>query len=77
MHFLRYTPNASLGGHHAFPLKGVKYRHAWEYKAFIPKGTFRLFYIPDPVRREVLIYYAGAKPRKTPEPPATSKRKPH
>ena len=56
-------------GKKIFPLKGKKYRGAWEYKEEIPEGTFRLYYSFNWSERQVLIYYAGSKPQKAPSPP--------
>ncbi|OUL36223.1 hypothetical protein BV372_08435 [Nostoc sp. T09] len=39
-----------------FPLKGKKYKGAWEYE--VTSGD-RVFYIPDESQRKVLVYYAG------------------
>jgi hypothetical protein len=49
-----------------FPLKGKQYRGAWEYEL---TGGDRIFYIPDPKTRKVIVYYAGPHPRKAPTPP--------
>ena len=50
-----------------FPLKGKKYRGAWEYEL---SGGDRVFYVPHEVQKKVVVYYAGEHPKKkTPEPP--------
>jgi hypothetical protein len=49
-----------------FPLKGKQYRGAWEYE--LTDGD-RIFYVPDPKTRKVIVYYAGSHPRKAPTPP--------
>lgn len=49
-----------------FPLKGKKYRGAWEYE--VTSGD-RVFYVPDEEKRKVVVYYAGVHPKFTPIPP--------
>jgi len=39
-----------------FPLMGKRYAGAWEYEV---TGSDRVFYIPDPTEKTVLVYYAG------------------
>lgn len=49
-----------------FPLKGKSYRGVWEYEV---TGGERVFYVPDPQERKVLVYYAGKHPKAAPTPP--------
>lgn len=50
-----------------FPLKGKRYKGAWEYEV---TGAERVFYVPDLQKRKVLVYYAGEHPKKdSPTPP--------
>lgn len=49
-----------------FPLKGKRYRGAWEYEV---TGAERVFYVPDLPRRKVVVYYAGEHPKNAPTPP--------
>lgn len=50
-----------------FPLKGKRYKGAWEYE--VTSGE-RVFYVPDPQRLKVVVYYAGEHPKKNaPTPP--------
>lgn len=49
-----------------FPLKGKSYRGVWEYEV---TGGERVFYVPDPQKRKVLVYYAGKHPKAAPTPP--------
>jgi hypothetical protein len=49
-----------------FPLKGKQYRGAWECEL---TGGDRIFYVPDPETRKVVVYYAGPHPKKAPTPP--------
>ena len=50
-----------------FPLKGKKYKGAWEYE--LTKSE-RVFYVPEPEKRKVIVYYAGKHPKsKAPFPP--------
>ena len=49
-----------------FPLKGKRYRGVWEYEV---TGSERVFYIPDPQKCKVLVYYAGKHPKAAPTPP--------
>lgn len=65
---LRWNPDRVIPSR-VFPLKGKKYRHAWEYKEIIPEGTFRLFFQLHASERIVLVYYVGPKPNKAPLPP--------
>ena len=47
-----------------FPLKGKRnYPHAWEFEV---TGGDRVYYVPNPNKRIVSVYYAG----KHPNPPA-------
>jgi hypothetical protein len=39
-----------------FPLKGKPYKGAWEYEV---TASDRVFYVPDPIEKTVLVYYAG------------------
>ena len=43
-----------------FPLRGKKYKGAWEYE--VSKGD-RVFYVPDPRQHKVVVYYAGKHPK--------------
>jgi hypothetical protein len=49
-----------------FPLKGKIYNGAWEYEV---TGGSRIYYVPDPQTRKVVVYYAGPHPKKAPTPP--------
>lgn len=49
-----------------FPLRGKRYKGAWEYE--VTKGD-RVFYKPISVERKVVVYYAGEHPKAVPEPP--------
>lgn len=50
-----------------FPLKGKRYKGAWEYEV---TGAERVFYVPDSETRKVTVYYAGEHPKKgAPLPP--------
>jgi hypothetical protein len=49
-----------------FPLKGKLYKGAWEYEV---TSSDRVFYVPDPERRKVIVYYAGKHPKAAPTPP--------
>ena len=48
-----------------FPLKGKPYKGAWEYEV---TASDRVFYIPDPVEKTVLVYYAGKHVSPAPVP---------
>jgi hypothetical protein len=48
-----------------FPLKGKRYKGAWEYE--VTKGD-RVFYVPDAQQRKVVVYYAGEHPKNAPVP---------
>ncbi len=50
-----------------FPLKGKLYQGAWEYEV---TSCDRVFYIPDPEKQKVLVYYAGSHIKPTPIPPS-------
>lgn len=50
-----------------FPLRGKKYKGAWEYEV---TGSDRVFYVPDPKESKVVVYYAGKHPKgNAPYPP--------
>ncbi len=49
-----------------FPLKGKRYRGVWEHEV---TGSERVFYVPDPQKCKVLVYYAGKHPKAAPTPP--------
>jgi hypothetical protein len=49
-----------------YPLKGKKYAGVWAYE--IGAGD-RVYYIPSPEDRKLVVYYAGPHPKVTPEPP--------
>ena len=50
-----------------FPLKGKRYRGAWEYE--VTSGE-RVFYVPELQNLKVIVYYAGEHPKKdAPTPP--------
>jgi len=50
-----------------FPLKGKRYKGAWEYEI---TGADRVFYVPNPQQLKVVVYYAGEHPKKdAPTPP--------
>lgn len=50
-----------------FNLRGKHYKGAWEYEV---TGGERVFYVPHPEARKVLVYYAGEHPKKSaPLPP--------
>ncbi|NMF65120.1 hypothetical protein DP113_28140 [Brasilonema octagenarum UFV-E1] len=48
-----------------FPLKGKRYKGAWEYE--VTKGD-RGFYVPDAQQQKVVVYYAGEHPKNAPLP---------
>ncbi len=48
-----------------FPLKGKRYKGAWEYE--VTKGD-RVFYVPDARQLKVVVYYAGEHPKNAPVP---------
>lgn len=52
-----------------FPLRGKKFKGAWEYEI---TGSDRVFYVPLPDEKRVVVYYAGKHPvkNKYPQPPA-------
>jgi hypothetical protein len=54
--YLRSRPTTRYPGR-VFPLRGHVYRGAWECE--ISAGD-RIFYVPDPAARKVIVYYAGA-----------------
>ena len=64
--YLRATPLARQPGR-IFPLRGKKYKGAWEYE--LTKGD-RVFYLPYPKIRKVSVYYAGPHPPEAPIPPS-------
>ncbi|MGL6342025.1 MAG: hypothetical protein ACRC80_23125 [Waterburya sp.] len=50
-----------------FPLRGKKYKGAWEYEI---TGSERVFYVPDSQQKKVVVYYAGKHPKNAaPTPP--------
>ncbi len=51
-----------------FPLRGKKFKGAWEYEI---TGSDRVFYVPLPDEKKVVVYYAGKHPvkNKYPLPP--------
>ena len=51
-----------------FPLRGKKFKGAWEYEI---TGADRVFYVPLPEEKRVVVYYAGKHPvkNKYPQPP--------
>lgn len=51
-----------------FPLRGKKFKGAWEYEI---TGADRVFYVPLPDEKKVVVYYAGKHPsqNKYPQPP--------
>jgi hypothetical protein len=53
-----------------FPLRGKKFKGAWEYEI---TGADRVFYVPLPDEKKVVVYYAGKHPvkNKYPQPPTT------
>lgn len=48
-----------------FPLKGKKYKGAWEYEL---TGGARIFYVPDEAEKKVVVYYAGEHIQPAPMP---------
>ena len=52
-----------------FPLRGKKFKGAWEYEI---TGSDRVFYVPLPSEKRVVVYYAGKHPvkNKYPKPPS-------
>ena len=44
-----------------FPLRGKKFKGAWEYEI---TGGDRVFYMPFPDEKKVIVYYAGKHPVK-------------
>jgi hypothetical protein len=62
---LSLTPTERKPGK-IFPLRGHKYKGAWEYE--FSSGD-RVFYVPDTSNRKVEVYYADKHPKKkAPEP---------
>jgi hypothetical protein len=53
-----------------FPLRGKQFKGAWEYEI---TGADRVFYVPLPDKKKVVVYYAGKHPvkNKYPQPPTT------
>jgi len=49
-----------------FPLRGKLYKGAWEYEV---TSAERVFYVPAPQKRKVIVYYAGEHPKTAPTPP--------
>ena len=50
-----------------FSLRGKPYKGAWEYKV---TGGARVYYVPNPETRQVIVYYADAHPNPpSPKPP--------
>ena len=66
---LSLTPMQRRSGR-IFPLKGKKFKGAWEYEI---TGADRVFYVPLPEEKRVVVYYAGKHPvkKKYPHPPKT------
>jgi len=64
---LRQTPMQRRSGR-IFPLRGKKFKGAWEYEI---TGADRVFYVPLPKEKKVVVYYAGKHPvkNKYPKPP--------
>jgi hypothetical protein len=62
--YLSQTPLQRLP-RRVFPLKGKKYKGAWEFE--VTSGD-RVFYIPDIDRQMVVVYYAGKHPTVAPFP---------
>jgi len=58
--YLSNTPIVRQPGR-VFPLKVKNYKGAWEYE--LTKSA-RVFYIPEPEKRKVIVYYAGKHPKK-------------
>ena len=65
--YLRQTPTRRWQGR-IFPLRGKKYKGAWEYEL---TSAARIFYVPDEKKKKVVVYYAGPHPRKSPYPPSS------
>src|SRR3954451_5466740 len=49
-----------------FPLRHRKYQGVWEYEV---TGGDRVFYIPNPEQKRVVVYYAGKHVTPAPFPP--------
>jgi len=50
-----------------FPLKRRPYKGAWEYEV---TGGDRVYYVPNPETRQVIVYYADVHPNPpSPKPP--------
>lgn len=64
---LSYNPMQRSRGR-IFPLRGKKFQGAWEYEI---TGADRVFYVPLPSQKKVIVYYAGKHPvkNKYPKPP--------
>ncbi len=65
--YLSHNPMQRSRGR-IFPLKGKKFKGAWEYEI---TGADRVFYVPLPDEKKVVVYYAGKHPvkNKYPKPP--------
>ena len=65
---LSQTPMQRSSGR-IFPLRGKKFKGAWEYEI---TGSDRVFYVPLPSEKRVVVYYAGKHPvkNKYPKPPS-------
>jgi hypothetical protein len=65
--YLSQTPMQRSPGR-IFPLRGKKFQGAWEYEI---TGAERVFYVPVPNEKKVVVYYAGKHPikNKYPKPP--------
>ena len=66
-HHLSYNPMQRSRGR-VFPLRGKKFAGAWKYEI---TGADRVFNVPLPAEKKVIVYYAGKHPvkNKYPKPP--------
>ncbi len=61
---LSQQPSQRVKGR-VFPLKGKKYKGVWEFE--VTSGD-RVFYVPNVIRKVVIVYYAGKHPNVAPVP---------
>lgn len=60
------NPMQRLSGR-VYPLRGKKYKGAWEFEV---TGGDRVYYVPNPDERKVVVYFAGPHPNPpSPTPP--------
>ena len=64
-HNLQTAPTTRQAGR-VYPLKWKTYKGGWGYEV---TGGDRVYYMPDPATRKVVVYYAGPHPKDVPRPP--------